>query len=244
MNGMKAKTMRNKTVRAVINFSVLALSAVAACATPNLDETPPTAFDAPKSKHPTDKTEGMPNGPAPAPSTSGSSSSAPPAPSSSASSGTGGSPFGDAPVDAGPQSQRWKGALASTIPVDFGGGQECQYRITLKQVTVDITAAANGDIVAANVTALAVEQVLSSPCNNTAIPAHTHYYALTTATLLPSGLNHLELAGLSTNHPLASLVIEGDFKAASPALSLKWHRTDYGPPLDWTINANVTVQLQ
>ncbi len=164
---MKAKTMRHKTVRAFINFSVLALSAVAACATPNLDDTPPPAFDAPKSKHPTDKTEGMTNGTGPAPSTSGSASTVPPAPSSSASSGTGGSPFGDGPVDAGPQSRRWKGSLVSTIPVDFGGGQDCQYQITLKQVTVDITAAANGDIVAANVTALAVEQVLSSPCTRT-----------------------------------------------------------------------------
>jgi len=238
--------MRQKTVRAIVNFSVLALSAVAACATPNLDDTTPPAFDAPKSKHPTDKTEGMTGGTGgPAPTTSGSSSNVPPAPSSSASSGNGdGSPFGDGPVDAGPQSRRWKGTLASTLPVDFGGGQDCQYRITLKQVTVDVTAAANGDIVAANVTALAVEQVLSTPCSNTAIPAHTHYYALTVASVLASGATHLELAGLSTNHPLASLVIEGDFKAASPALSLKWHRTDYGPPLDWTVNANVTVQLQ
>ncbi|MDB5218953.1 MAG: hypothetical protein JWO86_6880 [Myxococcaceae bacterium] len=231
-------------MRTIINLSVLALAAIAACATPNLDDPPPPIMDAPPSKHPAGTTNAATS---PLPTTSGSSSTLPPAPSSSASAGNGGnggSPFGDASVDAGPQSRRWKGLLGSTTPVDFGGGQECHYRITFQQVNVDVTAAANGDIVAANVTALAVEQVLSNPCNNTAIPAHTHYYALTTAAVLSSGLSHLELSGPSTNHPQAALVIEGDFKAAEPALSLKWHRTDFGPPLDWTVNAHVTVKLQ
>jgi hypothetical protein len=230
-------------MRTFINLSVLTLAAIAACATPNFGDPPPPVTDAPPSKHPTGTTN---NATSPLPTTSGSSSTLPPAPSSSASSGSGagGSPFGDASVDAGPQSKRWKGTLGSTIPVDFGGGQECHYRITLQQVTVDVTAAANGDIVAANVTALAVEQVLTNPCNNTAIPAHTHYYALTTAAVLSSGLSHLELSGFSSNHPQAALVIEGDFTAAEPALSLKWHRTDFGPPLDWTVNAQATVKLQ
>jgi hypothetical protein len=229
-----------------LSWIAFATATVAACATPNLEDPPPPVSDAPPSKH----APGNASPTSPLPMSSGGASSFPPAPSSSNASstdgtqGSGGSPFSDAGVDAGPQSQRWKGALTATLPVDFGGGTECKYSITLKQVTVDVTAAGNGDIVATNVTALAVEQVLSTPCNNTAIPAHTHYYSLMTATLLPSGVSHLELAGPSTNHPAASLVIEGDFRTVDPVLSLKWHRTDYGPPLDWTVNAQVTVKLQ
>lgn len=224
-------------MRTLLSLSMIALATAAACASPNLDEPAPPFTDAPPGKHGT----GTSSSPSPLPTTSGGSTSFPPPPGS-------GSPFGDGDggVDAGAGAEtgRWKGALAATLPVDFGGGQYCQYRITLKQITVDVTAAANGDIVAANVTALAVEQVLSSSCSNTAIPAHTHYYSLTTATLLPSGVSHLELAGPSTNHPAASLVIEGDFRTLAPALSLTWHRTDYGPPLDWTVNAKVTASPQ
>jgi hypothetical protein len=122
----------------------------------------------------------------------------------------------------------------------FGGGQNCLYRITLQQVKVDIVAYASGDIVAASVTARAFEEVLTPSCG-TPIPAHTHTYALIRATVLPSGMGHLELAGISTNRPAASLVIEGDFRTESPTLSLAWHRTDYGPPLDWRVNAQLTA---
>jgi hypothetical protein len=234
-------------MRTILALSLIALATAAACATPDLGDPDPPISDAPPSKH----AAGMVSPASPLPSASGSSSPLPPASSSSGTSsasgsgsGSGGAPPSGAGVDAGAQAQRWKGTAATTLPVDFGGGAECHYRITLKQITVDVTAAADGEIVAANVTALAVEQVLSTPCNNTAIPQHTHYYSLITATLLPSGISHLELAGPSTNHPAASLVIEGDFRAADPALSLQWHRTDYGPPLDWTVNAQVTVKLQ
>ncbi len=74
-----------------------------------------------------------------------------------------------------------------------------------------------------------------------AIPQHTHTYALATAAVLQNGTRHLELVGLSTNHPAASLVIEGDLDASAPSLTLQWHRTDYGPPLDWRIGAQLTV---
>jgi hypothetical protein len=221
-------------MRSVLTFAVMTLAAIAACATPNFDDSSPLPIEnAPTGKPAT--------GAAPA----GSGSSAVMAPVPSGSPVPAPDPLDpDGGFDAGPQSMRWKASLAATTPVEFGGGQACLYRITLQQVNVDIVAAANGDIVAANVTAIAFEEVLSTPCDNVAIPAHTHTYALETATLLPSGVGHLELAPLATNHPPASLVIEGDFRVPSPSLSLAWHRTDYGPPLDWRVNAQLTATLQ
>ncbi len=176
----------------------------------------------------------------------GGGSSTPASPSSSASGDPSAAPPPAGPPigggqDAGPQARRWKGTLGATARVTFGGGQNCTYRITLKNVTVDVTAAGNGDIVAASVTALAVEEVLSTSCSNTPIPAGPHRHALTLATLLPSGASHLELTGVSTNHPATSLVIDGDFRTLNPQLTLSWHRTDYGPPLDWTVKAYLTV---
>jgi hypothetical protein len=209
-------------------LAVMALAIVGGCARPALDEPEPLPLD----DSPSERGTGRSASSSPAPSGSGEVVS--PAPSGSAARGT----------DAGPQARRWKGTLSATKPVQFGGGQNCVYRITLQGVKVDIVSAANGDIVAANVTATAIEQVLTPSCSNTAIPAHTHTYALVTATVLPGGTGHLELAGLSTNRPAASLFIEGDLTAASPTLSLEWHRTDYGPPLDWRIAAQVTAVPQ
>ncbi len=208
-------------------IAIAALAAASACATADLpDPAPLEVEDAPPNK----KGRGAPS---PSPSSSGSGDPSP-APSPTA-------PPVEPGTDAGAQARRWRGTLGATARVTFGGGQHCTYRVTLKNVAVDVTAAANGDIVAANVTALAVEEVLSSPCSNAAIPAGPHRHALALATILPSGASHLELVGGAANHPSTSLVIEGDFRAFNPQLALRWHRTDFGPPLDWTVNAYLTV---
>jgi hypothetical protein len=232
--------MRSALTFVAVSAAVAALATVTACATPNLDDpTPLPLVDPPaaRGRSPSASSSSAPvasggaDGISPAPSGSGSSAPAPaPAPAPAA------------VPDAGADARQWKGALSATTPALFGGGAECRYRITLQQVKVDIVAAADGDIVAANVTAVAFEEVLSTPCSNVAIPAHTHTYALVTASFLSNGERRLELAGLSTNHPAASLVIEGDFQSSSPVLSLAWHRTDYGPPLDWRVTAQISVQ--
>ncbi len=218
-------------MKRILPLALLVLATVAACATPNLEEPDLLVTDAPHSPRTAGSASGAPSGSAP-------SGSAPSPPSGS------GAPPGappDAGVDAAPDASRWQGSLAATQPAGFGGGQECLYRITLKQVTADVRAAANGDIVAATVTARAFEQVLSSGCPNQPIPEHLHTYVLVSSSVLPSGARHLELASLASNHPAASLVIEGDFRVGRPVLALAWHRTDYGPPLDWRIAATVTV---
>jgi hypothetical protein len=217
-------------MRSPLTLAVAALATIAGCAVPNLDEPEPLPVDAPASTR--DSRKSAPETPAP----SGSGEVLSPAPSTSASSGSNAPPA--------PQAKRWRGGLGATKPVEFPGGANCRYRITLQQVKVDIVAAANGDVVAANVTATAFEQVSSTTACNTPIPVHTHTYALATATVLATGFAHLELVGLSTNSPAVSLVIEGDLRTASPALSLRWHRTDYGPPLDWRVSAEITTTLQ
>lgn len=233
-------------MRSVLTLVSFAVACAAACAAPNFDEPTPLPTETDPAS-PRDRGRG---GPAPLPTSSSNTLPGPsPEPSSTSSAPSPSpstpppSPSNNGGADAGTQVRRWKGALAATLPVEFGGGQECKYRITLKQVTVDVTAAGN-EIVAATVTALAFEEVLSAGCNNTPIPAHTHTYALTIASVLAGGVSRLELAGPSTNHPAAALVVQGDFRTTNPSLSLQWHRTDYGPPLDWRVSANVQTTLQ
>lgn len=210
-------------------LSFVMLATVAACATPNLDEPPPLLEDEHPIKH------GKSTEATPMPSASGS-SELPPAD---------GTPPRDAGVDidADASPERWHGSLSATSPVSFGGGKYCTYRITLKQVNVDVTADRLGAIVTASASGLAVEDVTSSNCS-TPIPVNTHHFTLTQATLLTSGITHLELAGATTNQPHTSLVIEGDFRNENPLLSLHLHRTDQVPPLDWAVNTQLTVFAQ
>lgn len=205
--------------------ALAALAAPAACATPSLDEPPPLELDEAPSKHARGASSASP-----APSGSGSPDL--PSPESA--------PLPGADGDGGAFTRAWHGSLVATSPVTFGGSGYCSYRITLKQVNLDVSANAKGDILTAHVTAIAVESVVSSSCA-TPIPANVHDYTLAQATALPSGAMRLELAGAAANQPATALVIEGDFRAPSPVVSLRWHRSDYGPPLDWAVDARITV---
>jgi hypothetical protein len=212
-------------MRSALTCCVVALVALAACATPNLDEPEPPPSEKPPAASGSGKSPTSPS-----PSSSGTGAPAPaPAPDPGDSSGRG--------------ARRWTGSLAATTPLQFGGGQACVYRITLKDVKVEISAAGNGDILTAGVTATAFEETLSANCN-TPIPINAHTYVLTGASVLPNGTVHISLAASAPNNPHASLVIEGDLRTAYPELSLAWHRSDQGPPLDWRVSTKVTVALQ
>lgn len=194
------------------------LLVVAACSEPNLDD-PPVQDTA------TTSTKKSTSEPAPAPSASGS-----------------GSPVVE---DAGPPpgpvptARRWHGTLDTAAPVTFGGtAGYCSYRITMKNLVVDLASDDSGHIVLGSVSADAVEETLSPNCNEPT-PKNTHRYALVTATG-----SHLELTGAASNRPEASLTIDANFDSPSPLLSLHFHRTDQGPPLDWQISVQVPATTQ
>ena len=131
---------------------------------------------------------------------------------------------------------RLTGSLAQTSSVVFGGGEHCTFRITLKDVSVDITANEQGKPSSATVTATAVEEVLSSPCPNSAIAPHRQRFTMTSAES-----QRITLAPAPENRPPADLVVEGDFAVSSPTVRLSWHRNDYPAPLDWRVTAQVKL---
>ena len=139
--------------------------------------------------------------------------------------------------------QRWHGSLPTATPTAFGGGGFCMYRITMKDIAVDLATDDSGKVILASVTATAVEDVAASDCG-IPYPANEHHYGLTMASVMPNGVTHLELAGASTNKPAATLVVEGDLSQPKPMLTLRWHRTDQPPPLDWKVNAQVPATAQ
>lgn len=150
-------------------------------------------------------------------------------------------PVDATPPDAGPDSVRWTGTLATTKTVEFGGSPYCKYRVTLKQIEIDVTMKKTGEVVNALVKNVAVEESVP-PCTFPPQPPNAHQYSLGSSKPAPTGLQ-LDFAPFATNKPKATLVMVGPLDGASPSatVSLEWHRTDQPAPLDWRVTAVVPV---
>jgi hypothetical protein len=145
------------------------------------------------------------------------------------------------PPDAGPESVRWTGTLATTKTVEFGGSPYCKYRVTLRQVEIDVTMKKTGEVVNASVKNVVVEESVP-PCTFPPQNPNAHQYSLAKSKPAPTGLQ-LDFAPFAANRPRATLVMVGPLDGASPSatVSLEWHRTDQPAPLDWRVTAIVPV---
>lgn len=149
-------------------------------------------------------------------------------------------PIDASAVDAGPQSRSLTGTLAATKATDFGGGNYCKYRMTMKSIEVTLSVTAAGDVANATVTSLAVEETVP-PCQYTPTPPMLLRYYLASSSKLPGGGSHLELGMDPLNRTEATMVIEGDFSVDNAKAALEWHRTDQPSPLDWRITTSVSL---
>ncbi len=153
-----------------------------------------------------------------------------------------GAPVDAAPIDAGSDSVRWTGSLAASKTVDFGGSPYCKYRVTLQQIEVDLTMTKAGAVVTGKVKNLAVEAVVP-PCSYPPQDPSLHEYSLAAAKPGANGAVHLDFAPFASNHPKASLALDGPLVGSSSTANatLEWHRTDQPSPLDWRVTVSVPL---
>lgn len=146
------------------------------------------------------------------------------------------------PVDAA-QAVVYKGSLAETRPVAFGGTPFCSYTITLKQLAVELTVLRSGDVMSARVQALNVEAKDAS-CTFDTIPANIATYTLASSSK-SGGVTTLTFTGASTNAPQASLVATLSPPGAAFAAALTFRRTDAGDPLlAWEVKTTISLAAQ
>jgi hypothetical protein len=143
-------------------------------------------------------------------------------------------------ADAALPSYHFTGSLAATPPSDFGGSPYCKYKITLKQIDVDLSFDGAGEVIGGSVKNLALEESVP-PCPNGAVPANIHTYTASSATKTASGGVHIVLGPDPDNQPKASLVVDGDFRGGTAQAALEWHRTDQNAPLDWRVKATIPL---
>ena len=164
----------------------------------------------------------------------------PPDPAEDAASESAAPPVDAAPADAGPLARRFTGTLAASAPASFGGSPYCSYKMTLKQIDIDLTLSEAGLATSGLVKDIAFEEAVP-PCPNAAMAPTMNQYSLARSSKLASGALHVELTGFAQNRPTTTLVVEGTFTSDHVSATAEWHRTDQNPPLDWRVKATVPL---
>lgn len=144
------------------------------------------------------------------------------------------------PLDAGGGgATTYIGTLDETPTVRFGGSPYCYYDVRLKSVRIEVAALPNGEIIGASVTDIMSENSVP-PCTYGAAAPTECSFAFTTSTPTADG-HQLDFKGAATNYPATKLVVNIKKVGSSYEASANWHRTDQGPPLDWTETTKITL---
>jgi hypothetical protein len=157
---------------------------------------------------------------------------------------TGASPPGDAATapDADPVIT-YLGSLDHTEPLAFGGQGFCDYRMTLKQLEVQIAITASGQVPSAHVQDLNVEELITMPCGDPpagTIPPNTATYDLELATPSTTGIG-ISFTAANTNEPHATLAANLTRTATGYTAALVFHRFGEATVLNWTIFVSVEL---
>jgi hypothetical protein len=132
---------------------------------------------------------------------------------------------------------QFHGTLSETSPSAFGGSGACDYTMTLRNVDVRVDVDANGNVLGLGLTNETLEVIVGT-CSNPPDSTHTQSFELRDRAT-PDAIT---LEGAKGNSPVARVTAElsgGD--TASPALFLRWERTDLGPPWVWVVTAQVQL---
>jgi hypothetical protein len=156
---------------------------------------------------------------------------------------------GDAGIDSAPSDagtpRMFQGTMDEVTPVTFGGLPYCTYKITLKQLQIQIGILPSGQIATGHVQDLNVESIIPSttpncPADYEVIPPNIATYTLLSAT--PAGsTTTLTFTGGASNMPPADLTIELSSVGSAYQAKLGFHRTNVEPPLDWSVIATVSL---
>jgi len=151
----------------------------------------------------------------------------------------------DAPADGSPPARTYKGNVAESSPAMFGvdAPGKCLYSMTLRQLSIELGILPSGQPVSGQVQVLNVEAVLNvGTCPYLPADPSITNFTFASAMADPGGML-LMFQEHTGDKPGASLVAELSGNSAAYQAQLTFHRTDLGPPLDWTVLTAATLTL-
>lgn len=136
----------------------------------------------------------------------------------------------------------YHGALAQTTPVDFGGSPYCNYTVTLKQLSVDLTVLPQPTgpslVSAGHIEALNHEETPMA-CPNGTIPDNIAKYNFAPSSPASGALT---FTGDATNNPVVMLSVELEQTGTVYQVKLGFHRdSGVADILNWTVMATVSL---
>lgn len=141
--------------------------------------------------------------------------------------------------------ERFIGRAAMSPTVPFGGSPYCSYSITLKDILVEVLADPQDGLVAMVVADTTSEAIVGT-CPYPPAGPNRQVFEHRGGTLGWPQTNTVvpELQGNASNSPktdaTSNVVREKDTRLTA---TLRWHRTDQPPPLDWTVMMEVPLIL-
>lgn len=151
----------------------------------------------------------------------------------------------DGPIG-GPREVRYErfiGRLAATPSVTFGGDPYCTYRVTLRDVVLDLAISAE-ELATMTIADTMVETIVGS-CPFAPAPSNRQLFDHRGGPRQVAGDGTVQpaLAGLAANQPLTGATAMLRVAGGSADASLTWERLDQGPPLKWVVATTTPVPL-
>jgi hypothetical protein len=161
-------------------------------------------------------------------------------------------PLADAPVpvpDVGAPTT-YKGTMDQAPAKMFGGTlgtvTYCTYTMTLRQLNVDLgIVASSKQVTSGHVQNINVEAVVATmpPCPYSPAPPVIANYTFKSATLGTTGMM-LMFDGDPANATKVNLAINLSSSPTGYSAAMTFHRTDQGPPLDWSVPVTLALTPQ
>lgn len=160
-------------------------------------------------------------------------------------------PSVDAAPGPGPGGQadhvRYRGTLAASPTVQFGGDPYCTYSVTLRNVVLDVVVRGTEELTSMSIDDTMTEAIVGS-CPYAPSPQSRQQFAHDSGRPVPAnaeGTFTPLLTGVAANRPMtAATALVTIVDDARLQVTARWERTDQAPPLKWIVATAAPVTVQ
>jgi hypothetical protein len=159
---------------------------------------------------------------------------------------------GSVPMDDGPDAapdgpgmtRTYRGSLEMS-PVSLFNSTECDYSMTLRQIQLQLTASATGEVTGGTLQNTTEEKVINVVRMCPYLPANPTTMRFTFKSATPVGASTMiVMEGDAANAPKATLAITLSPTGTGYTAGARWTRTDLTGTLNWVVTANLPVTVQ
>lgn len=144
-----------------------------------------------------------------------------------------------------PDHVRYRGQLATTPTVAFGGAPYCMYDVALRDVVLDVVLRGADELVSMTIDDTMTEGIVGT-CTFAPAPPNRQQFAFGGEPLAASaaGVFRPLLVGRPGNQPMTDATVAvTPINPATLEATPRWARTDQGPPLAWIVEVPAPIAL-